>query len=399
MKTKALVLKNKDGKVIRFLSTTEDKLCVAVEKETHRLHLIAESQITDDENLMKVTSFTAQQVEKSDVKISDHLTIASYDTNLPIKSEVQPRKEDEDRLPVFMKYSAAGHVAGILLVILLSWIINKYFNKDAEPIVVQVFQQERIQKPRQVVQASQKKIRPKKVRKARVSNRTKVAKSTRSARKKSNRNARAAAQNVASMGALGVLGGFSKNMNGAGGLNVKATKNNAGVGYGGAAAKGGHSRGLVGKGLVAAGAGNGGTVKGYGGYGTEGKGGGKPGYGSRRLGGSSSGALYALSDEALIEGGLDMDQINAVVRRHRGQLVQCYERALQKSRSLAGRVDVNFVIGGSGKVSTAAVANTSLGARSVESCLIQKLRGWKFPQPVGSVSVRVSYPFVFDRNG
>lgn len=395
------ILENNEGKVIRYLSSAEDQVCVVIDKRTHRLRLINKSVISAEgsEHFDKIKDIKASSVEKRKISINSELTLKAYDPNQALKGEIQAAPEDEDRLPVYLKYSAIGNVAAILLVIMTSFIINKYFNEDNEPVVVQVFQQKPEVQPRNTVNASKKKITRRVVRKAKVSNRTKVAKSTNSSKRKSNRNSRQASQNINNMGALGVLGGASKNMSGSGGLNMKAAKNNAGSGYGGAAAKGGHSRALVGKGLVASGSGNTGSVQGYGGYGTKGQGGGQPGYGNRKIVGSSSGSLYALSDEALIEGGLDMDQINAVVQRNKGQLRQCYERALQQNSGLSGSVNIKFVIAASGSVSTARVGHTSLGQRAIESCMVSKLRGWRFPKPVGNVSVRVDYPFVFKRNG
>ena len=94
-----------------------------------------------------------------------------------------------------------------------------------------------------------------------------------------------------------------------------------------------------------------------------------------------------------------MDQINAVVIRNRGQLSQCYERALQQNSKVSGSVNIKFTIAGSGKVASARVGRSSLNAGSIENCLVGKLRNWRFPKPVGAVSVRVDYPFEFKRKG
>ena len=107
--------------------------------------------------------------------------------------------------------------------------------------------------------------------------------------------------------------------------------------------------------------GTGGRAKGAGGYETRGKGGGKPGYGKMSLAGSSGAYFQPLAEEALIQGGLDRDQINAVINRHRGQIIYCYEKGLQVKPKLAGRVNVKFVIARNGRVSTAKVASQVSG--------------------------------------
>ena len=192
-------------------------------------------------------------VLKRKLKINDQLTLRLFKPDLPLKNEIQPKAEDKDKLPLFMKYSAIGHVATIVLILIMSLVINKFFKSEKEPVVVKVFQQKPEVKKQKIIKVSKRKVIKRTRRKARVSKKTRVAKNTRLTKRRSNRTLRKASQNIKSMGALGVLGGFSKKMNGSGGLNVKAAKNNAGYSYGGKATRGGNSRALVGKGLVASG--------------------------------------------------------------------------------------------------------------------------------------------------
>ncbi|HVK61699.1 MAG TPA: AgmX/PglI C-terminal domain-containing protein, partial [Bdellovibrionales bacterium] len=154
---------------------------------------------------------------------------------------------------------------------------------------------------------------------------------------------------------------------------------------------------LYGKGLVAAPLGAGANVNGGGGYGTKGRGGGQAGYGKMSLIGSAGTSVLPLGHEALIEGGLDMSSIEDVILRNMAQVRYCYEQGLQVKPSLKGRVKVSFVIGARGRVRTAGVANTTLGSNQVESCIVSRLKTWKFPQPEGGFDVKVSYPFSLQR--
>jgi hypothetical protein len=157
-------------------------------------------------------------------------------------------------------------------------------------------------------------------------------------------------------------------------------------------------RAVHGKGLVASAMGRGERIEGGGGYGTRGKsGGGRPGYGSMNMGGTAASYFEPVQEEALVEGGLDRDQIAAVIARHQGEVIYCYEKGLQVKSNLSGRVAIRWMINGGGNVSTAAVESSSLRSAQVEGCIVSHLRTWKFPKPVGGVNVKVSYPFVLKR--
>ncbi len=86
-----------------------------------------------------------------------------------------------------------------------------------------------------------------------------------------------------------------------------------------------------------------------------------------------------------------------MINRHIGEVIYCYEKGLQVQAGLSGRVGVKFTINGSGIVSVASVASSSINSAQVEGCVLNKLRGWKFPKPVGGVNVKVQYPFVLKR--
>lgn len=200
------------------------------------------------------------------------------------------------------------------------------------------------------------------------------------------------------MGALAALGSLSKSTQ-RGGINLGAAKTSAGPGLGGTQGSGGVQTSLYGKGIVAAPVGVGGNIQGAGGYGTHGKGGGKEGYGKLSLIGSAGTSAIPLGQEATVASGLDRDQIAEVIQRNSGQVRFCYEQALQSDPSLNGRIAVDFTIGGNGLVKAAGIENTTMNSKSVEDCIVLRLRSWKFPLPKGGVDVKVSYPFVLRRTG
>lgn len=206
------------------------------------------------------------------------------------------------------------------------------------------------------------------------------------------------ARNVKRLGALGVLGSLT-NTKQRGGLNLGAVNTTAGAGLGGSGGSGGVQTSLYAKGIIAAPVGAGGNLQGAGGYGTKGKGGGQAGYGTLSLVGSAGTSSIPLGQEAMIEGGLDRDLIAQVVQRNMGQIRFCYEQGLQLEPSLAGRVVASWTINGQGAVVDPGISNSALNSKTVEDCILLRLRSWKFPLPQGGVNVKVSYPFQLKRTG
>jgi TonB family protein len=102
---------------------------------------------------------------------------------------------------------------------------------------------------------------------------------------------------------------------------------------------------------------------------------------------------------AEIRGQLDRDIIQRVVREHRRELTACYEGELQRNPALEGTVSVEWVIAPDGSVAASQVDTSTLNSDAVESCITRRIRNWRFPEPRGGGTVRVTYPFVFSPGG
>lgn len=252
-------------------------------------------------------------------------------------------------------------------------------------------------------------------------NRTKNQNLSRNPRANSSKSPKNAPTSFQRMGTLGTLSNTLKGVrSGQGsGLRVSGQKGTGGRGKGagtgvgngtmghGSDFGGGYEQALYGKGLIAGQVGGGGGSlgsgwgnghRGSGSYGTKGKGGGHESYGSSRIGGSGSSTFsYPVSDEAMIEGGLDREAVILVVMKNLGQITYCYELGLQKKPELKGRVLVDFIINGKGQVASQSVSSSSLRSSQVEKCMLSKIKTWKFPRPAGGVNVEVSYPFALQR--
>lgn len=100
-------------------------------------------------------------------------------------------------------------------------------------------------------------------------------------------------------------------------------------------------------------------------------------------------------DEAEAIGGLDKSLIAAVVQANIGQIKHCYERQLIIDPNVFGKIVAEWTINKDGLVSVSSVKKTTMNNKSVENCIISKIKGWTFPKPKGGGQVIVSYPFLF----
>jgi TonB family protein len=159
--------------------------------------------------------------------------------------------------------------------------------------------------------------------------------------------------------------------------------------------------GIGGPGFVGTGAAGGGTAQatiGLGNVGTigaarsQGEGNGS-GYG-RGFGGWRAQAPEVIPGQASVTGSLDKEIIRRIIRRHINEVRFCYEQELAKRPALGGRITVQFTVAPSGQVITSQLRSSTMGDERVESCTVQAVRRWEFPQPPGGGVAVVSYPFV-----
>ena len=100
-----------------------------------------------------------------------------------------------------------------------------------------------------------------------------------------------------------------------------------------------------------------------------------------------------------VNGTLDKEIIRRTVRRHLNEVKYCYEQALLTRPSLSGRIVVQFAIAPTGRVLSSVVQSSSLGVAAVDSCVVNAVKRWEFPQPDHGGLAVVSYPFSFSPAG
>lgn len=132
--------------------------------------------------------------------------------------------------------------------------------------------------------------------------------------------------------------------------------------------------------------------------GTSGKGGGVSdfkGVGGLKAGAIGNADVGLVEEEAEVDGGLDREVIAQYIKSQLGQIRYCYERQLSANPDLYGKVQVAFVIGGDGGVTTQNIGVSTLKSAMVEGCILRRVSNWKFPAPKGGTQVKVTYPFLF----
>jgi hypothetical protein len=131
--------------------------------------------------------------------------------------------------------------------------------------------------------------------------------------------------------------------------------------------------------------------KGAGGIGALGAG----GVGKGQVGGV---VTRATSRSVATQGSIDREAVAKVINSHLQEVYACYERALLKDTGLAGKVVLEWTIGGTGSVVAAKTKSSTLRNGTVEACILSSLKKWQFPSPKGGVVI-ISYPFIFNSVG
>ena len=90
------------------------------------------------------------------------------------------------------------------------------------------------------------------------------------------------------------------------------------------------------------------------------------------------------------------EEISSMITGHNQAIEYCYKRALKLNPGLEGSVVVEFVIDQTGRTGQARILQSSLTDKSVEACILSRVRGWRF-RPIGrtggTVTVRQKYIF------
>jgi hypothetical protein len=92
---------------------------------------------------------------------------------------------------------------------------------------------------------------------------------------------------------------------------------------------------------------------------------------------------------------LSPEVIRRVIWVHLNQIKYCYQQALFKQPTLAGRLLVNFQINPQGQVLELSVRETTLASDELIACVSEAMRNWEFPPtPTYDGIIEINYPFL-----
>jgi hypothetical protein len=99
-------------------------------------------------------------------------------------------------------------------------------------------------------------------------------------------------------------------------------------------------------------------------------------------------------------GGLSAEEIDRVVKARAGVFRACYQKELNHTPGIGGKLIIHFKIGGDGSVvaaNTSTAGGSTLRNDGVEQCVKSNVNRLKFPAKGGIANV--NYPFVFTQGG
>jgi TonB family protein len=97
-------------------------------------------------------------------------------------------------------------------------------------------------------------------------------------------------------------------------------------------------------------------------------------------------------------GGLTEEQVLKVVKAKQNAILYCFEKELQRSPNIGGKIVVTWQIAASGAVKTARVKSSSVGSAAVDDCITRTVRALRFPQAAnGQDTIVNTFPFIFAR--
>jgi len=106
--------------------------------------------------------------------------------------------------------------------------------------------------------------------------------------------------------------------------------------------------------------------------------------------------------QLVIDGKVNKELVQRAIRKNRGQVRSCYDKALDIDPTLRGSVTFAWDISDKGHVEEPKMASRSLtgdgelaSRDAMIECITDKIKNWKFPSAPKGQDVHVSYPFTF----
>ena len=91
---------------------------------------------------------------------------------------------------------------------------------------------------------------------------------------------------------------------------------------------------------------------------------------------------------------LPKEIIMRVIKTRQSQFKYCYDRQLQRTKTIAGVIKVSFVIETSGEVANAKISQNTVHP-AVGRCVLSRIKSLRFPKRENGPPMTINYPFRF----
>jgi len=122
------------------------------------------------------------------------------------------------------------------------------------------------------------------------------------------------------------------------------------------------------------------------------------GFGNRGLGDRKGVSIVPGGGGEEYSGTIDKDGIRKVFFDNSRAIRSCYERQLNRSPNLGGKLMLDFDIGEHGRVvgrPSIKWGGSTMKDKEVANCILLRLKAWRFPEPPRNQVVNVIYPLAF----
>lgn len=99
--------------------------------------------------------------------------------------------------------------------------------------------------------------------------------------------------------------------------------------------------------------------------------------------------------ELVVEGPRNGGQLLEVIGSNAGAIQGCYSTTLVKHPEVAGELGIRFFVSAEGNVDDAILANSKITERSLQWCLMNMFKTFKFPVEPSGAATRATLPIFF----
>ena len=92
---------------------------------------------------------------------------------------------------------------------------------------------------------------------------------------------------------------------------------------------------------------------------------------------------------------LTQEGVRRIIASHNEEITACFEKGLLRDPDFSGRVRVRTVVSGDGAVANADILESTVDAADVESCILESVRSWTFPEPADGRVKILTTPFEY----